>query len=53
MHILETNKRGCFFGVCVCVCVGGGGGYLQQSASEPFINLCFEAGKWIALFYLG
>ena len=24
---------------------GGGGGYLQQTASQPFVELCFEAGK--------
>ena len=30
----------CFVFWCVCVC-----GYLKQSASEPFIKLCFEAGK--------
>ena len=31
----------------MCVC-----GYLQQTASEPFVELCFEADKWIAWFYL-
>ena len=27
-------------------------GYLQQSASEIFLEPCFEAGKWIAWLYL-
>ena len=45
MHIyiytLETKKLFVvFWFVCVCVC-----SYLQQYASEPFIKLCFEAGK--------
>ena len=26
--------------------------FLQQSASGPFVELCFEAGKWIAWLYL-
>ena len=27
-------------------------GYLQQSASKPFVELCFEAGNRIARLYL-
>ena len=27
-------------------------GYLQQTASEPFVELCFEADEWIAWLYL-
>ena len=26
--------------------------YRQQTASEPFVELCFEADKWIARLYL-
>ena len=44
IYTLETKK---FIWFCVCVC-----GYLQQTASEPFAELCFEADKWIAWLYL-
>ena len=48
MYILETKKLFDFLNfIFWCVCV-----YLQQSTSDPFIKLCFEAGKWIARFDL-
>ena len=41
IYTLETQESLCVC-VCVCLCVCG---YLLQSASKPFMNLCFEAGK--------
>ena len=40
--------------MCECLCGGNGGVgvVLQQTASEPFVELCFESDKWIAWLYL-
>ena len=39
MYIHMRNQE--IYFVCVC-------GYLQQTASEPFVELCFEADKQTA-----
>ena len=42
MHVYTHKKpikKKIFFGGRV------GGSYLQQTASEPFVELCFEGGK--------
>ena len=43
MYIHIRNQE-----ICCCCCFG----YFQQTASEAFVELCFEASKWIAWLYL-